>query len=303
MSSSAQTALASAYLSVGGFREALDVARRAVAVLTGNLRAAYFGRLALQGVTSRGYAAVCLAELGDITEGRRVGEDAVRLAEEVEHPYSMQVALWHVGMVCLRQRDFRTALPVLERGLALCQSANIPLQIPVFAAGLGAAYALAGRAAEADPLLAQALEHVAAGSHFFQYALVLTQLSEALLLVRRVEDAGTLASRLLDLSHTHSRRGYQAHAYRLLGEVAMHHDSPDVDQATAHYRQALALAEELGMRPLQAHCHLGLGTLYATTGQRQQAHVALSAAIDLYRAMDMTFWLPQAEAALAQAVG
>ena len=57
------------------------------------------------------------------------------------------------------------------------------------------------------------------------------------------------------------------------------------------------------MRPLQAHCHLGLGALYARTGQRQQAHVALSAAIDLYRAMDMTFWLPQAEAALAQAVG
>ena len=73
-----------------------------------------------------------------------------------------------------------------------------------------------------------------------------------------------------------------------------------VDQAAAHYRQALALAEELGMRPLQAHCHLGLGTLYARIGQRQQAHAELSTAIALYRAMDMTFWLPQAEAALAQ---
>ena len=83
----------------------------------------------------------------------------------------------------------------------------------------------------------------------------------------------------------------------------MRREPPDIDQAAAHYRQALALAEELGMRPLQAHCHLGLGTLYARTGQRQQAQAALSAAIDLYRAMDMTFWLPQAEAALAQAVG
>ena len=54
------------------------------------------------------------------------------------------------------------------------------------------------------------------------------------------------------------------------------------------------------MRPLQAHCHLGLGTLYAATGQRQQARAVLTAAIDLYRAMDMTFWLPQAETALAQ---
>jgi hypothetical protein len=54
------------------------------------------------------------------------------------------------------------------------------------------------------------------------------------------------------------------------------------------------------MRPLQAHCHLGLGTLYAQTGQQQPAQAELSAAIDLYRAMDMTFWLPQAEVALAQ---
>ena len=54
------------------------------------------------------------------------------------------------------------------------------------------------------------------------------------------------------------------------------------------------------MRPLEAHCHRGLGTLYAKTGQAEQARAALSAALALYRAMDMTFWLPQAEAALAQ---
>jgi uncharacterized protein HemY len=57
------------------------------------------------------------------------------------------------------------------------------------------------------------------------------------------------------------------------------------------------------MRPLQAHCHRGLGTLYTKTGQREQAHTALTAATNLYRAMDMTFWLPQAEAALAQVRG
>ncbi len=131
-------------------------------------------------------------------------------------------------------------------------------------------------------------------------ALVLTELSEALLLVGRVDEASALAARLLDLSRTHTGRGYQAHAYRLLGEVAMRREPPDVNQATTYYRQALVLAEELGMRPLQAHCHLGLGILYARAGQRQQAQAELSAAIDLYRTMDMTFWLPQAEAALAR---
>jgi len=80
----------------------------------------------------------------------------------------------------------------------------------------------------------------------------------------------------------------------------MHRDPASCEEAETAYRQALSLAQDLGMRPLVAHCHRGLGTLYATTGQRQQARAALSAAIDLYRVMAMTFWLPQAEAALAQ---
>ncbi|HEY5866655.1 MAG TPA: AAA family ATPase, partial [Candidatus Tectomicrobia bacterium] len=85
-----------------------------------------------------------------------------------------------------------------------------------------------------------------------------------------------------------------------LGVVQAHADPPDIVQAEAYYQQALALAEELGMRPLQAHCHLGLGTLYATTGQREQARAELSTATEMYRAMTMTLWLSQAEAALAQ---
>ena len=56
------------------------------------------------------------------------------------------------------------------------------------------------------------------------------------------------------------------------------------------------------MRPLVAHCHLGLGTLYTETGQRDQARTELSTAIALYRAMAMMFWLPQAEVVLAQVV-
>jgi hypothetical protein len=83
----------------------------------------------------------------------------------------------------------------------------------------------------------------------------------------------------------------------------MHRDPPDVTPAAVHYQQALTLAEALGMRPLQAHCHFGLGTLYTKSDQREQARAELSAAIELYHAMAMTFWLPQAEATLAQVEG
>jgi tetratricopeptide (TPR) repeat protein len=156
---------------------------------------------------------------------------------------------------------------------------------------------------EALPLLDQVLERVTTGSHLLLHALVLTELSEACLLVGRVNEASALAERLLELFHTHTGHGYQAHVCRLLGEVDRRREPPDIDQAATHYRQALTLASEVGMRPLQAHCHRGLGILYAKIGRSEQAHVELSAAIDLYRSMDMTFWLPQAEAALAGVEG
>ena len=161
-------------------------------------------------------------------------------------------------------------------------------------------YALSGRVCEAVPLLEQAVERATAMHLRVYYSLQLTSLSEAYLLAGRKDEAIGHAACALTLACEHQERGNQAYALRLLGEIATRHEPLECERAEAYYRQALALAEELGMRPLQAHCHRGLGTLYAKTGQAEQARLALSAAIALYRAMDMTFWLPQTEAALAQ---
>src|SRR5262249_22109265 len=122
---------------------------------------------------------------------------------------------------------------------------------------------------------------------------------EVQMLAGRLEEAHALAERTLALARGHQERGNQAYALRLLGNIAARREPPESASAEAHYRQALTLAEELGMRPLQAHCHLGLGPLYVQTGRPESACAELTAAIALYRAMEMTFWLPQAEAALA----
>ncbi|MBI2080770.1 MAG: hypothetical protein HYT86_03440, partial [candidate division NC10 bacterium] len=95
-------------------------------------------------------------------------------------------------------------------------------------------------------------------------------------------------------------RGHEAYALRLLGEIAAHSDPPDAERAEDHYQQSLALAEELGMRPLVAHCHLGLGALYPKVARLEQARAELSSAVELFRSMEMTLWLSQAEAALAK---
>jgi tetratricopeptide (TPR) repeat protein len=136
-----------------------------------------------------------------------------------------------------------------------------------------------------------------------QQAAMLALLGEACLCADCVDEASTAAQWALSLATERGQRGDAAAAMYVLGDIAAHRTPPDIEQAEAHYQQALALAEELGMRPLQAHCHRGLGTLYATTGQREQARTALSAAVDLYQAMEMTFWLPETETALAQVEG
>ena len=117
-------------------------------------------------------------------------------------------------------------------------------------------------------------------------------LSEVYRLEERGEDAWQHARQALNLARQLKERSSEALALHQLGVVQAHADPPDIEQAETHYQQALVLAEELGMRPLQAHCHCGLGTLYAATGQREQARTELSAAVDLYQAMEMTFWLP-----------
>jgi hypothetical protein len=96
----------------------------------------------------------------------------------------------------------------------------------------------------------------------------------------------------------HAQQGEQAWALRLLGEIYAHRHPPQAEPAEAAYREALALADALSMRPLQAHCHRGLGMLHGTLGQQEEARRELSTAIEMYRTMDMTFWLPQAESAL-----
>ena len=120
------------------------------------------------------------------------------------------------------------------------------------------------------------------------------------MLVGRLEEAHALTERTLALARKHQERGHQAYALHLLGAIAARRDPPERAPAESYYQQALALADELGMRPLVAHCHLGLGTLYAKIGQPEPARATLSTAMALYRAMAMTFWLPQAAAVLVQ---
>jgi tetratricopeptide (TPR) repeat protein len=206
-------------------------------------------------------------------------------------------------LLSLRQGDLSAALAILERGLAVCQTRDLRDWVPTLAGSVGYAYTLAGRLPEALELLEQAVGQYAAMREGTSPPTFVVWLGEAYLRAGRLEKAYTQAQSALASSRAHQERGYEAYALQLLGESHTRHNPLEVEPAEAHYRQALALAEELGMRPLQAHCHLGLGTLYNQMGRAQQARTALGTAIELYRTMEMTFWLPQAQTALARVRG
>jgi tetratricopeptide (TPR) repeat protein len=292
--------LARAYYHQGNYRQAIDCCKQAMAALDGMSPYERFGAEFLPAVNSCTWLARCHAELGTFAEGRVFGEEGLRIAEAAAHPASLVVASNGLGLLVLLQGNLSRALPLLERAVSICQDSGFLGLSTLQAEPLGAAYTLSGRLADAVPLLTQTLEQLTALERVDFQARCYLSLGEAHMLAGHLDDAHTLAERALTHARTYKEHGNETYALRLLGEIAAHREPPDAAQAEAHYRQALALAEELGMRPLQAHCHRDLGTLYAATGQREQARAELLAALALYREMAMTFWLPQTEAALAQ---
>jgi tetratricopeptide (TPR) repeat protein len=241
-----------------------------------------------------------LSALGAFAEGRRHGEEALRLATLAGRGNALSIAHSCLGLLYLTQGDLEPAIRVLEQGLALYRASGYWAWFQGIAGNLGYAYALQGRLAEGHGLLEEAISESIRTGALLGQAYRGAILSEVCRLAGHGEEALQHARQALALARQQKARGDEALVLRQLGVVQAHTNPPNVAQAEAHYQQALALAEELGMRPLQAHCHLGLGTLYAQTGRWEQARTALTTAIDLYRAMEMTFWLPQAEAMLAQ---
>ena len=291
--------LGQAFYLLGRYRQAMKHLGRSVASLPERLRHERFGLPSLPSVFSRTWMAWCHAERGEFVAGIALSEEAVQIAEAADHPYSMGVASYGVGAVSLRKGDLPKAISALERALNFCQTGRLPVLFVVTAVHLGYAYAFAGRIAEALPLLEQAVEQAGSMRLGAWHSLGVFWLAEAYRLAGRQDEAHANIQQTLEVFHRRGERGYEAWALRLLGEIHAGR-AGDLQQAEDFYHQAMSVADELGMRPLVARCHLDLGVLYRDTGRLPETHPELSAAIDLFRTMEMTFWLKRAEAELAK---
>jgi tetratricopeptide (TPR) repeat protein len=278
--------------------------RRAIEVLGGDTldRATHAspGHAALPflpGAALRTWLAMCHAELGEFADGAVHAQEGLRLAEGANHAVSVMVACLGVGRLRLAQGDLAGAIPVLERGLDLSRLSTTWAWLPRLGSALGAAYMLASRLPEALPLLEMAVVRSDATKVPETQSLHPARFGEACLLAGRAGEAASVGQRALELSRRHGERGHEAWSLRLLAELAARVDPLDGETAERRFQQALALATELGMRTLVAHCHLGVGKLYRRTGDGAKSDKHLTTATTMYREMGMAFWLEKAEAA------
>jgi tetratricopeptide (TPR) repeat protein len=280
------------HLARGEFSDATSLFERNVA-LEGDHRLERFGTPGIQWALSGASLATALAELGRFDEAIRHAEAAVQIAEAADHPITLYIGLFGLGLALLRRGDLLRAIRALERGHDICRTWKFVVGTPFLAATLGAAYALAGRADEALPLVGGAVEEFRRRPVHNRPALILLCAGTTHLSAGWIDEAAGHAREALALTRRLGARGSEAHALCLAGDVA---STSGAEDAEGDYREALALATELGMRPLVAHCHLGLGTLYRRIGNRAKAEEHLTTAAAMYRAMGMNFWLARAEA-------
>jgi tetratricopeptide (TPR) repeat protein len=238
-----------------------------------------------------------LADVGEFTEACRLADETTRMADAFDEVFGQALAYAAVGELCLARGRFPGAIAALERSLVHCES--VPLFFPSTVACLGYVRALTGHVSDALPLLEQG---AASGLHQASvrtFAVARVRLGEGYLLAGRMDDATHAAHEALAFSRERKLRGTEAWTLRLLGEIASRRDQPEIESAAEYYRQALALAAELRMRPLVAHCHVGLGKLYRRV-KRHDGAGHLTTAVTMFGEMDMRYWREQAEMAMAE---
>ena len=280
---------------LGNYRDCIRYMQRVIALLDRDLTYEFFGQHGLPAVLARSHLVWSLAELGQFREATSAAEESIGIAEATQHAYTLSHAYLGMGGVLVRQGRFQSAIPILERGLA--SSEHAPFLFPPLAADLAVALGRTGDVVRGLGLAEQAVDRARTMGRFGRLPLLVTHLADLSLMAGRPADALRLATDALAQAAAQKERGNQVYALRLLGKVAVYSPEVDTTRAEEHLGQAIALAEELGMRPLRARCHLLLGQLARATGAAPAAgHVRTAAA--LFQEMNMRYWFEYAQAEL-----
>ncbi|HXA94900.1 MAG TPA: AAA family ATPase [Candidatus Dormibacteraeota bacterium] len=284
---------------LGDHRAAQAHLRWAVTAAEGERSRERWGMAGLVSVASRIWLAASLADVGDFPGAVACALEGLALAEAAEHPWSTAGSYMTLGFVRLGQGRLEEAGPVLDRGIAFSRDMDLTAWLPMLLCAQGAAHVRGGYVAQGVAMLEEGVNRAGALRILSRHALRLTWLAEGYLRAGRVAEAAAAAHQAHELASRHGEQGYAAGSLRMLGEIHARGDAGDAAAAAGHYGDALERARALGMRPLEALCHLGQGILARRAGKAVEAKERLAEAGRLLRQMDMRYWLVQVEAEMA----
>lgn len=255
--------LGCAYVTSGELRTAEQYFERVVEALPGDLAKDKCGLPFAPAIISRSWLVWSYAERGQFTLAERHGRLAVDLAEELTHPFNRAHIYYDLGYFHLARGQFDAAVRVLTQAVGLIEKWGMTYLSPFTMGFLGYAHAKSGRIEEGIALLEKACERYEKIRLGLFKSLVAIQLSDAYLRAGRTADASACLDRALQIARERGERGHEAHGLFVLGEIAARMEPADEDHALQCYRSALVRAEDLGMEPLAAQCHMALGRFFS----------------------------------------
>jgi tetratricopeptide (TPR) repeat protein len=277
--------MAREYFAIGDYQRGIERARAALDTRGAAATSARSRNLPTP-VGSRTWLALCLASRGQFDESVAWATAAVELADKGSPLVAQLWANYTLGRVHCIRGHFAQALASLERAAALLERGPFPIYAPRVLASLGTVYTAGGSPKDGLALLERAAAEGEANRVLYEHAMVLVQLGEAQL-ESCPDEAERRGIQALELARRHGERGSEAWAGHLLSRASAARPPARLDAAFAHATQALALADQLGLRPLVAHCHLGLGRLYERAGKSGEAQEHLTSALSMYGEMDI----------------
>ena len=282
----------------GEYGKAVAYLRQGAELTAGERQRARFGMAGLASVLGRHWLARALAELGEFSEALTVAQECLDINLSTDIVATLPAAYAAVGYVHLQRGELLQALVPLTRAVEVGQAAEVLNWEVISVSLLGRQNTLAGHQADGAVLPERAAGLAQQRGELHSLAPLTWWLGEAHLASGDLERARQYGQSSLEMARAQPQRGTEAWAWRLLGEIAAQTDPPGVQEAETTYQEALTRASDLGMRPLVAHCHLGLGKLYRRTDSaKAKEHFATSTA--MYREMGMGFWLEQAKAEMS----
>ena len=283
------------FFHLGDHARAIEFYLNNIKALNGTLAKDRLGMAGIPLVFTRGYLSWSLAELGRFPEAIAEWQEAIRLAEEVKHPFSEAFAKYCGGFLYLRKGEIERAIAQLEPGFALCQSMNLRLELPFVASFLGIAYAYVGRHDDGIAIAEHAVNEMNSLKIESGRSWIVGFLGYTYLIAGQPAKAVHLIEQALELGELHGERGWVAWEHHVLGLARMAEGGTSVDKARSLFEQAIEGARELQLRPLLARSELALGQLHRRTGQRDVARRNLDSAVSLLRELQMPIWLQKAE--------